>query len=224
MFTENMIKKISAPINPRLIKSRQIAGTNLKYLSGNTVIDMLNDVFKYMWDWEITRQWIEEGVGKGKGGYVAHVEGRLKVYLKNGDEYFPITKMASGSKVIVGGVSQQDSIFKAAGTDALKKAASLFGIGLELWRDEDEVEWFVQNALNQRFKEAWTPEKREEFKEELNELNEYNKKLGANKMSNALHSFSRGGITDLREVLPENISEFISYMKKLEQQTEAGGN
>lgn len=48
------------------------------------------------------------------------------------------TRSAWGSKTVLGGASEQESIYKAAATDALKKAASLFGFALELYDDEEE--------------------------------------------------------------------------------------
>ncbi len=49
------------------------------------------------------------------------------------------TNMAMGAKTVIGGASEQESIFKAAATDALKKAATLFGFGLEMMDDEEEL-------------------------------------------------------------------------------------
>lgn len=127
----------------------------LSYISSNTVIDILNDLFgEFGWNFEIIRFWIESGKDfkkKKKDGEVevipqgdiAHVLARITatLYDENGKEY-KVIKEAFGSKSITGSQTVQESIFKSAQSDALKKAASLLGIGAELYRKEEESIWF----------------------------------------------------------------------------------
>jgi hypothetical protein len=44
-----------------------------------------------------------------------------------------------GTKILVGGASEQEGASKSASTDALKKCATLFGIGLELYGGSEET-------------------------------------------------------------------------------------
>ncbi len=142
----DFINVVTRPIQKDLIKEREAGrGVKLSYISGETVIRLLNEAFDYLWNWEITNQWVQESISKFNPKYdkepqsqapVAHVSGRLTVFIKENDQTFSIIKEASGSKSIVGGQSEQESIFKAAGTDALKKAATLLGIGLDLYEDK----------------------------------------------------------------------------------------
>ena len=66
--------------------------------------------------------------------------------------------MACGSQAITGNQSlQANTGFKGAQTDAMKKAASLLGIGQELYRDEYEKEIFA-NKYDEMIPVVWTEE------------------------------------------------------------------
>lgn len=92
---------------------------------------------------------------------MAHVRGNLTVPIVQEDgTVVMITKSGFGSKTVLGGQADQEHIFKAAATDALKKAASLFGIGAQLYRDEDEQAFF--EAIN--YEDPWTDDLLAEFK------------------------------------------------------------
>lgn len=138
----------------------------LSYISVNTCIDILNDVFgEAGWSFQILEQWIEEGKDLVKynketkertvepQGSIAHVKCRLSVNLYDeNNNIISITKEAFGSQSIVGNQSVQENIFKSAQSDALKKAASLFGIGAELYRNDTEGIWF-KNILIKKINE-----------------------------------------------------------------------
>lgn len=224
---------ITAPIPEYLIQERQGGGGKmLSYLSGSTIVDMLNNAFGYLWSWETTREWIEgcipffnvysklpdsekvinPATGK-KGAWeeqqpVAHVKGVLTVYLiaENG-QVIPVKKEGYGSKSILGKQNDQESIFKAAGTDALKKAASLFGIGLELYRNEDEQAYFEE--IN--YVDPWTDELREQHAESLSYLKGYTETYQVNDEDFANYVLSITG--DSYVVTPDNIELVVSAIK-----------
>ena len=54
--------ELSAPINPSLLKTRTMGKEELTYVSQNTVVDLLNKAFNYMWSFVIDEQWMEQGV------------------------------------------------------------------------------------------------------------------------------------------------------------------
>lgn len=187
---DDTLAKINKVIDPRLKNDKPTGQYKngkeimLKYLSGITVIDMLNDTFgTFGWSYEIIDTWIEKSqpfFQKENEKYplddskvsVAHNEyGQRGLVLKQNSvcnakcrltvhfydqagEYRSVVKEAFGSKTVVGKSSEQESIFKSAQTDALKKAASLFGIGAELYRNEEENAVFIEN--NRKF--IWTEE------------------------------------------------------------------
>lgn len=159
-----VVAKIAAPLPDYVIQEREAGkGQTLSYISGATVIDILNSTFGHLgWDFQIIKQWKEESIpffnkwakektathNGAQGAWenqapVAWVHGRLIVTLKTEDgQYHTVTKEAFGSKSIIGKQSEQEHIFKSAQTDALKKAASLLGIGAELYRGEEEQQYY----------------------------------------------------------------------------------
>lgn len=155
---DNAKKILTSKIPESSKKTRQQGNTTLTYIGGHTVIRLLNEAFNYQWSFEVvTEQVVEsqpkpmwEGWGKNRKPVkkpdgtqamepqppVAKVLGRLTVPGLGVKEQY-------GSKVLIGGATEQESAFKAASTDALKKCASLFGIGLELY-GEDEFNFDVE--------------------------------------------------------------------------------
>lgn len=228
-------EKIISPIPANLIKQRDGGGGKmLSYISGSTVTDMLNAAFGYMWDWDVDKEWIQESspffnqysklpddqkvIVNGKRGAwedqapVAHVKGRLIVtFMDETGKERTITKVGYGSKAVIGKQSEQDSIFKSAGTDALKKAASLLGIGLELYRDEDEQMYF--NEMN--YENPWTDEMQAKFKEERDYLSGIMTQfdIDTDGMSEYVSEFSDTTLTSLYDITPDNIVAFVDYIK-----------
>lgn len=162
-------EKLSARLPQNIILQREAGKKNgqpvyLSYISGATVIDILNTTFNYNWNFEIVKQWMQEGVpwtNKWNGnaveeqGPIAFVHARLTINMTD-DEGHPmkIVKESFGSKAVVGKQSEQDSTFKAAQTDALKKCASLLGIGAELYRKAEEQEFYDSLTIEP----TWTEE------------------------------------------------------------------
>lgn len=173
-INNNIEDLINRQLPPQLIMKKPMGGNKqaLSYISGSTVTDMLNAAFGvFGWSSEILEQWMEPGIpflNKYKNDTlepqnpVAFVKIRLTVKLvdDNGN-IIECHKDSFGSKAVIGKQSEQESTYKAAQTDALKKAASLFGIGLQLYRKEEEQQHF--NELN--IKPTWTPENIEAYKE-----------------------------------------------------------
>jgi hypothetical protein len=149
---EEAKKTLEAKLNDSWIKQRQQGTATLSYIGGHTVIRLLNKAFNYQWSFEIVTEEVKQSVPKpmwdgwGKNRKpvlnqdgsqrmepqppVAKVLGRLTVPGVGVKEQY-------GSKVLIGGATEQESAFKSASTDALKKCASLFGIGLELYGDDE---------------------------------------------------------------------------------------
>ena len=115
---------LEAPFPAELIKSRPGAfGNNLSYLEGHTIIARLNEAFDGGWSFEIVEHEI--------------LQDEVLVLVKLRAEGFGIAKMAFGSSRITrdknGNATAIGDDLKAAGTDGLKKAATLLGVGLQLY-------------------------------------------------------------------------------------------
>ena len=149
---EESVKVINAKLDPAWIKTKKQGKADLSYIGGHTVIRLLNKAFNMQWSFEIISEEVVPSLPKpvfdGWGNQrkprldaqgnqvmeaqppVVKIYGRLTVPGVGVREQY-------GSQVLVGGATEQESGFKAAATDALKKCASLFGIGLELYGEDE---------------------------------------------------------------------------------------
>jgi hypothetical protein len=116
---------LERPFPPEAIKTRPGAyGGSLSYLEGHTVIARLNEAFGGNWSFEVvTHEILDEEV---------LVLGRLRAESVN------VVKMSFGSSRITKDDRTKKPIaigddLKAAATDALKKSATLLGVGLNLY-------------------------------------------------------------------------------------------
>ena len=116
---------LEKPFEPAYVKQRQgTFGNTLDYVEGHAVVARLNEAFEANWAFELSNHWILKETDE------VLVLGKLTAE--------GITKMAFGSMQISRNedtkaiISLGDDL-KAASTDALKKAASLLGVGLYLY-------------------------------------------------------------------------------------------
>lgn len=218
---------IITPIPEYLIQQREGGGKKmLSYISGSTVIDMLNASFGYMWSWKITDKWVTESqpsTNKYVNGQfskdatkwtiqkeapVAHVQGILTVLIATETgTIVEVQKEGFGSKSILGKQNDQESIFKAAGTDALKKAASLFGIGAQLYRNEDEQAYFD----NINYEDPWTDEMQILHAVSLENLGKYTETYSVTdeEISQIVFEVTQSEY----DVLPTNIEAVMQYIE-----------
>ena len=220
---------IARTLPDQLIKQREGGGKKiLSYVSGSTVIDLLNEAFGYLWSWDVVEQFVQESQPKFNPRYdkepqpqgpVAHVRGNLTVPIVQEDgTVVMITKSGFGSKTVLGGQADQEHIFKAAATDALKKAASLFGIGAQLYRDEDEQAFF--EAIN--YEDPWTDELLVKFQPErdyIKKIMEENKAT-AEDIGEIIAEWSKGALTSIQDLTPDNMANFVSYLRSTQNEEE----
>lgn len=193
---------LSESIDPSLLKKRIMGKQELTYVSQNTVVDLLNKAFNYMWSFIIDEQWMEPGVPEIKkenkqypftekntdmskvkiDAYgnryieipvapVAWTRGRLKVpFTQENGEIVWIEKSACGAQAMIGNQAvQSTNAFKGSQSDCLKKCASLFGIALELYRDETEEAYF-QSIREDYLPDVWTEENQKKFAKSYDKL------------------------------------------------------
>ena len=123
-ISNSAITVIQRPLDKERIKTRPGRGRQtFSFISADYVISLLNEAFAYKWDTKIVSH------SEIDGNIVVALE--LRVWDEQG---VPITKQQFGSCEIKG-VGPGDA-FKGAASDALKKCATLVGIGLELYYDE----------------------------------------------------------------------------------------
>lgn len=117
---------LESKFSPDQIKQRSgKQGTTLDYIEGHSIIQRLNDAFEGNWSFEIvSHEILEEEV---------IVKGRLSA-----DE---VIKTQFGSSAITraketGAIVNLADDLKSAATDALKKCATMLGVGLYLYKEK----------------------------------------------------------------------------------------
>jgi len=105
-------------------------GIDLKYMSHARTTQILNEAFAWRWNWEIVETWFFPSPDNVKE---VAVLGRLTVQTPAG----PIIKTQYGSNAIWPKTDVGDAL-KGASSRGLRKAASLLGIGLDLYAPEDD--------------------------------------------------------------------------------------
>lgn len=127
-FTPEQIKEaLNAPFDESQIKYREGAyGKSLAYLDGPTVYDRLNQSTN-SWSFEISKSYFDQVTGKGgEPTRLMVVEGHLEI---------PELGKRAGTGVQLLRPGSGEDMYKGARTDAIKNAASLFGVGLHLYSD-----------------------------------------------------------------------------------------
>lgn len=171
--TPQEVKNIIQAELPSDVVFKKPGKGDLDYISITFVMDVLNAAFgQFGWNVEVLDKWIQESIPyfqkndryntapeanatvneKGEPGQyipqnpVAWVTIRLtvKMYDEDTREVITVVKESSGSKIVNGKAGEQEHIFKSAQSDAIKKAAAMLGIGLELARKEPEKEYFEE--------------------------------------------------------------------------------
>jgi recombination DNA repair RAD52 pathway protein len=130
---------LEIPFAPEMIKQREgNYGQTLDYIEGWSVIERLNQAFEADWSFEIAlHEILEDAVvvlGKlSAGGVVKSQFGSSSITRAK----------ESGKPTSIG-----DDL-KAAGTDALKKCASLLGVGLHLYNGDNRTDRERNEQFNQ---------------------------------------------------------------------------
>ena len=131
---------LEKPFAPEQIKQREgNFGKILDYIEGHSVIQRLNDAFDAKWSFEIARFDMLEDKDE------VIVLGKLTAngIVKSQFGSSRITKARETGEVI----SLADDL-KAAATDAIKKCATLMGVGLHLYNNDGNPAGKQQNSSN----------------------------------------------------------------------------
>lgn len=213
-------KVLEDKLDPNWIKQRDTGfGKKLDYIEGARVIEILNRAFNYKWSFEIiaaeivqAEPWINKRAGNKEEpqGKYAQVLGKLTVPGLG-------VKMAFGSKAIIGKVSEQESVFKAAMTDALKKCATMFGVGKELYLEDEESAGHAPSTNWNNASPVVTPQDAPSWDtKDVKRLKELKAVLGIEdneKLEPLIKDWSKGSLSKATDINPENIKSFIKYLE-----------
>lgn len=125
------LRVLSEPFSPDAIKTRAGGGgKRLSYVEAHTVIRRLNRLHEFglTWDWAVTHEDVKK---LGEGEDLMVVRGVLSIPGMGSREGYGVQRISAR-----GG----EDLVKGASSDALKKAATLFGVGLDLYGPDYEEE------------------------------------------------------------------------------------
>ncbi len=131
---------LERPFQKELIRYREgQKKKQLAYVETVNYIERLNEAFGYKWNWEIISETVTEYEAYCKGKLTVKIDGETVIKEAYGgkdltiiDTYDKQTRQVIGKKPF----SIADDL-KSASSDALKKACSLLGIGLHLYKDKN---------------------------------------------------------------------------------------
>ncbi len=204
---------LEAKLDPAWIKQRDGGfGKKLDYIEGARVIEILNKAFNYQWSFEIIHtETVQAEDYYNKRSSTSEPQGKYVLVLGKLTVPGLGVKMAYGSKTIVGRTSEQESVHKAAMTDALKKCATLFGVAKELYLDDESV------ATPQKSPRPRVSNARNRYDvDEVNALKELKAILGITDNSQLdpyVKDFSGGKLSSYKDINPSNIATFNAYLR-----------
>lgn len=122
METKIDLELLTKPFGPESLEQRKGAGNKMfTYIATHAVISRLNRACSYQWDFHVLRhEWV---------GDVLMCYGELTIPGLGTRGGYGVQKYTAGSG---------EDLLKGASSDALKKAATQFGVGLELYGEDRE--------------------------------------------------------------------------------------
>ena len=128
------IQKLTKPFPREAVKQREGSrGKLLDYVEGHTVIRRLNEATGNRWNFSVLRIEERDRIVRMRDGEREVTEIKALVEL----DIPGLGKRQHVGVQLVGAGGGED-LYKGAITDALKKAATLFGVALELYGDDYE--------------------------------------------------------------------------------------
>ena len=208
-ISEEFVKGVNAPLDPSLIRKNY---SGEKYITGYAVVRFLNKFTNGAWDFSIDKEWIEKCTDKKGEHDVYHMDITLNCYFDDGHgNTIKISKPGTAGKILESGAKNASNIYKSLETLALRKAASYFGIGAELWLNEDETDYFEQEDIEL----VWTNELVEQYKDVWNSIEEIQKTYDlSDEDMNALVSQWNDNYKALDMVQPDDLRDFADFLNE----------
>jgi hypothetical protein len=142
------IDQLTKPFPRDALMTRTVQGKGFTYVQGHSVINRLNAATGNCWDFEILDTQTREVEIAAKPEY--NKPGRIDLLIT---ARVRLTLPGLGSREHVGvqmvSPGSGEDLVKGAVTDALKKAASLFGVGIELYGEDFERDEHVDRATGE---------------------------------------------------------------------------
>ena len=113
--------------------------------------------------------------------------------------------------MLTGTAKNQQTAFKSASSDALKKAASLLGLAKNVYMDANTYNNLVRDEASY---DDWDEESNKYFAKEIRMMQKFKEAVGAEKLQNYKNQFcdETGDYTTYGSIKPSNIRGFIEYL------------
>lgn len=208
----NILAALSEPFPKEVEKILKKGGTSLTYIPVSEVITRLNKVIGVdMWSYEIIKC---ERDSLDPDFIVAHVRLTATFVPTNDAPSITIVKDGIGGQKIKrtksGDIVDLGDEMKGAVSDALKKAAQHFGVGLYLARSEESI------ALEVSSEAPISAEHFDKLRGVLNSLSEQ----GRNEMKNYWDAISDGSEFVNEHVTQDRLTTLLAKVKSLKGQEE----
>ena len=222
-YSQSQLIQINSGVESQYISTRDKGNKTYRYVEASYIIELLNKLFGYTWNWEVDTPEIHLTGGKDKNGndkcYVT-VHGRLTVPVLNPnftetasdykDRYIWIMKESFGSHLIAGTDPEvQGFAYKAAATDALKKCASMLGIAKNVYMSEELFTYLQENGEV----DEWTDETIKMYKEQ------YDKMMDLYRTNSDLPKYIHDFCTETKDysemdrITPGNVINFLAWVQ-----------
>lgn len=208
-ISKELVEFVNTPLDAALIR-KNYGGE--KYITGYTVVRLLNKMTNGAWDFTIDKVWKESCKDKKGEHDVYHMNLTLRCVFDDGNgNQVELMKTGTAGKVLESGAKNATNIYKSLETLALRKAASYFGIGAELWLNDDEVDYFEQEDTDP----VWTEELVEKHKTEWNAVEEIQKSFGLSDEEIDAIVYEWNPIYDsIWMVSPDDLAKFVDFLEK----------
>lgn len=206
-ISPELAKFLNKPLDPSLIR-KNYGGE--KYITGYTVVRMLNDFTNCAWDFTIDKTWTEECKDKKGTHTIYHMDITLNCYFDDGNgNTVKLSKPGTAGKDLSASAKNAENIYKSLETLALRKAASYFGIGAELWLNEDEQEYFNQEEP------LWTDELLQKHAADWDKLAgiQASAELSDEDVDSLVTEWDKS-LSSIEEVAPEVFKDFIGFLEE----------
>lgn len=207
---------VNEPLDPSLIRKDYIGN---KYITGYTIVKLLNRLTNGAWDWKIDNFWKDKITHKYKKNgkiiedgerEILHMVGTLTLKFRDKDgEIIEISKQGFAGKEIQESVKVAENVYKAVETMALRKAASYFGVGAELWLNDEEKEFLKLMDMEEIWNEEMIEQHAEDFAEiaRIQEENDI-----ADDVLDEIVSEWNKSYSSLETITPEDLPEFVKFL------------
>ena len=179
---------------------------NPKYVTGHTIIDILNVIFGDNWSVEYSQPWVESFGER----ITVTVKARLTAtYLDETGKEVTVTREGFGSDCLKKG--GEENLTKSASTDAFKKAAYSFGIINQFLRSPEEYQYYNSLISGQT---EWTQGAYNAFGEEWKTISMICRENGLNQQDllGLVYKLSNGTESSIR---PSNIVTVVEALKSM---------